>query len=117
MESVSGLLLAVFTSWQVKTILGLILLDVVLGIASALKRDVFDWALVAAFYRTNVIPYLLGYAVLYIVISFVLPPDALGGNGDIIGDGAITLAWGFVLAALIGSIRKSFTELYRPTPQ
>lgn len=116
MNEVFGLLIVALTSWQVKTIFGLILLDVVLGVASALKRGVFDWAMVAMFYRTNVIPYLLGYAVLYVVISFVIPPDALGGNGDVIGEGTVIAAWGFVLAALLGSIRKSLQELYQPAP-
>ena len=37
-----SLIVAFFASWQVKTLLGLILIDVVLGVAAALREGVFD---------------------------------------------------------------------------
>jgi hypothetical protein len=111
-DSLLALLLAFFASWQVKTLMGLILLDVLLGVASALRRGVFDFALVANFYRTNVIPFVLGYLAFYIAIGFLIPPDALGGLGDPVSQGTITLAWAVLVGSLVKSIAFNFRELY-----
>ena len=51
-----GLVTAFFASWQVKTLIGLILLDVVLGVAAALRIGVFNWRRLGQFYSSNVLP-------------------------------------------------------------
>ena len=110
-----NLLLAFFTSWQVKLIAGLILLDLGLGVAAAVRNKKFELAKVADFYRVAVLPYILGYAVLYVVINFVLPADQLG-DAAWLNAGAVDLAGGILALNLLGSIKKSFVELYQRSP-
>ena len=107
-----ALILVFLLSWQVKTLFGLIVLDVLLGIASALRRNVFDWALLATFYQRSVLPYLLGYFTFYLVIHFVIPSDSLGQIGAPITEGSVTLAWAVLVGTLGRSIAFNFRELY-----
>jgi len=109
------LVLAFFTSWQVKLVFGLILLDLVLGLAAALKTKTFDWQRVAEFYKTAVLPYILGYLVLYLAINFILPVDQLGPVAWL-NEGAVDLAGLFLVTNLAGSLSKSFKELYQTIP-
>lgn len=111
-DAVMGLVVAILTSDQMAALVGLVLLDVVLGIAAALKSGTFHWSEVARFYRTNVIPYILGYVALHITISFVIPPSALGGAGEWLSVGTVTLAWGVLVAALARSVLGNLRQLY-----
>ena len=106
-----AILLAFLTSWQLKTLLGLIVADVLFGVASALRRGVFDWGKLANFYKTDVLPYILGYLALYVSVGFIIPPDS--GVGEPFNQGAVTLAWLVLVGSLIKSIVSNFGELYR----
>ena len=108
-----GLVVAFFTSWQVKTLLGLILIDVVLGVAAALKEGVFDWRRLGQFYSSNVLPYVLGYLAFYVAVGFIIPPEALADLGEPVNEAAVTLAWGVLVATLVGSILGNFNKLYK----
>lgn len=99
--------------WQVTTLAGLILLDVVLGIAKSIKLSVFEWSKLADFYQTNVLPYLLGYIVLYFVIGYVIPVDQLGQLGEPITQATVTLAWSTLVLRLGKSIKDSISVLYK----
>lgn len=106
-----------FGSWQVQALLGLILLDFGLGVAAALRAGVFDFQKTAQFYRTNVIPYVLGFGVLFVGINYVLPVTPDGGTVvDIANQASITVAWASLVANLGGSILQSFNALYQGTP-
>jgi hypothetical protein len=102
-----ALILAFFVSWQVRTLLGLIVLDVLMGVASAIKRGVFSWKVLANFYATNIVPYLLGYLAAYLSINLIMPRD----NG-LLTDGLVTLAWGALTGTLLNSIYSNLAELY-----
>ncbi len=91
---------------RVLIILALIALDLVLGVASALKRREFAWSALGDFYLTNVIPKLLGYIGLSIVIRTVAGIDSL------LGEGAQWVAFGVLAASLVGSIGANFREIY-----
>jgi hypothetical protein len=108
-----ALLIAFFTSWQVKVLVGLIVLDLLLGVASALKAGVFELGKLANFYKTNIIPYVLGYLALYIVINYIIPPESLGDLGEPINEVAVLLAWATLVGSLVSSISKNFTALYK----
>lgn len=58
------------------TLLGLILADVVLGIAAALRSGEFDLRALGQFYKTNIVPYVLGYLVLNSVVKIIIVPAA-----------------------------------------
>lgn len=68
---------------------GLIVVDLVVGIIAALRTGVFDPRSVGQFYRTNVVPYILGYLLVYVI--------SLWGIGALLGS-----VWGEV-AATVGS--------------
>ena len=105
---IAGLIASFFASWQVRSIAGLIVLDLILGIARALKAGEFDWRKVADFYRTAVAPYIIGYLGLDLVIQFMVPPSA-----GLLNDGLTTLAWGTLTASLLASIGDKLTALYQ----
>jgi len=101
--------------WQVTTLAGLIVIDVVLGIAKSIKIKQFEWAKLADFYQTNVLPYLLGYVVFYFVVGYVIPAEQLGQLGEPITQGTVTLAWSTLVIRLGKSIKDNFTALYQQT--
>jgi hypothetical protein len=61
-----------FTDPRTLAIFALILADVLLGIAAALKTAQFQWTVLANFYRTNIMPYVLGYLVAWLFAKFGL---------------------------------------------
>jgi hypothetical protein len=90
---------------QLYTILGLIALDFVLGVSAAIRKNEFDWAKLGEFYRTNVMPYGLGYFCLYIVFAYV------PGLEGMVGEGLQWTAFGVLTGNLLGSISSNLGEL------
>lgn len=111
--SVLTLVSAFFASFQVKTLIGLIFIDVILGVAAAIRQGRFQWSVVAQFYRTMVLPYVLGYLALVIGVEYLIPPEALAGFGDIVNKATVTLAWGALVMNLLASIKDNLTALYQ----
>jgi len=104
-----------FADPRVQTIAGLIILEVFLAVAGAVKEGKFEWRRLADFYRTMVIPYLLGFlgfflAGKFITLSLLEPYDA------IVGEGAIWLAWITVIFNLAADIYAKAKELGIPLP-
>jgi hypothetical protein len=93
------------------TMVGLILLDVVMGIASALKQGKFEWAKLSDFYLRQVFPSLLGW-VAFTVATYLVTPSLLGGSTGIVSEGVSVLAWGTVVVNLLTSIAKSVSEVF-----
>lgn len=85
------MLLTIFTTFmqdpRTLTLATLIAVDLVLGIAAALRNGQFDWQYVGTFYRTNVLPFLLGYGLIYGI--------AQGGVGVLLGP-----LWGEICATV-----------------
>ena len=78
----------------------LIGLDVLLGVASAVKQGKFQWSKVWQFYRTMVIPYLISYVGIQVAIVLVPDlPDAL--------DFIIAGLPGVAFAAIVGTLTTS----------
>lgn len=104
-----------FADARVQTIVGLIILEVFLAVAAALKKSEFEWRRLADFYRTMVIPYLLGFlgfflAGKFITLSLLEPYDAL------VGEGAIWLAWITLVFNLVADIYAKGKDLGIPLP-
>jgi hypothetical protein len=87
---------------RVRTLVGLILLDVLLGIAASLRKGEFDWAQVGRFYSTMVLPMVLGFAAVWFVTP-LLTADLLGEYSELLGQGLVVLAWGALVAQLVVS--------------
>jgi hypothetical protein len=100
----------------VSTLFGLIALDLLLGVAVAIKSGEFQFWAIANFYKTNVVPYIIGWVAFVAAGQFlaaeVLPADLqfLAGNG-------IAVASFSAIALSIGSdILTSIKALYAGNP-
>jgi hypothetical protein len=67
MESMVNQYLALVGGWKVITILGLIILDTILGIVLAIKNRTFDWSRLSDFLNSSILMMFGGYLVLGIV--------------------------------------------------
>lgn len=100
------------------TLLALIIIDLVFGVALALKTHTFQWKLVADFYGTKVLPKLLGWMVVYLVVQFA----TILSQNQVIETLRPLLDLGFyalLVASLLGSVidkgRKIATDEPAPT--
>ena len=85
------------------TIIGLIFLDVTLAVARAVRTEEFDLTYLPAFYKTNVIPYVIGYVGIVGASRFVdvsLLPEQFGG---VFSEVVAWLGFGTIAAALLRS--------------
>ena len=111
-DTILELVIAFFTDPRVQAIGALIIMDVVLGVAAALKAGDFDFKKVADFYQTNVVPYILGYLAFYIGTKIIVDPAAILGEwSHIVGEAAISVAWAAIIASLGGSIVANIKKL------
>lgn len=92
-----------FADGRVSTILGLILLDVTLAVAVAVRRGEFEARRLADFFRTMVVPYLLGYLGVYGTAHF-LDERYLGPFAEALGSGFAWVAWLALVANLAADI-------------
>ena len=94
--------------WTPLTIgmLGLIVLDVILGIAVALQRNEFDFKKIGEFYQTMVVPKFIGYQALH-ALFVVLP----GTAGTFLGSGADAAAYLFAVGPIVASVIENFMIL------
>jgi len=107
---VLDVLSAFWADGRVQTIAGLILLDVVLAVAAAVKTGQFDWRRLAEFYQTMVLPYILGYLAFY-GAGFFLKPEWLGEYGYLLGDAMQWVPWAALVANLVADVVNSAKAL------
>jgi len=93
-----------FRDPRVLAILGLIFLDIVLGIARAIRHKEFNFRQVGDFYLTMILPYIIGYLAFYLAAKIIVSPELLGPMAVLVGEGMITVAWLAIVLALGGSI-------------
>ena len=85
------------------TIIGLIFLDVTLAIARAVRQNEFDLGYLPEFYKTNVLPFIIGYIGIVGAARFVdvsLLPEQFGG---VFSEVTTWLGFGTIAAALLRS--------------
>jgi hypothetical protein len=92
------------------TLVGLIVLDVLLGIASGLRQGQFQWSMMANFYKTDVLPDIIGW-VAFVIATYLVAPELLGNYAGVVSQGVVTLAWGTIVVTLGVSIAKSAAEV------
>lgn len=100
------MLQALAADQRFRVILGLIVLDIMMGVAKALRTGTFKWEEVARFYRTTVLPIFIGWAALYFVLPY-MSTELLGPGGSWLGEGLLTAFWLAGIAALLSSIWQS----------
>lgn len=100
---------------KLKTVLVLIAVDFILGVAAAVKGGTFRLSYVAQFAKDDLLGKVVPWFVLYAAALVAGHTTILPGVYDI-GDAASTL-WGIVVAALGGSIIKSLGDFGVPVPK
>lgn len=88
---------------QVTAIIALIVCDVLLAVAAAIKTKQFQLAQLADFFSSQVFPKLIGWAAFAVVVKFVLP-DYLPALGPVDIGALADVAFGAVVLSLAGSI-------------
>lgn len=88
--------------WDIRTIVVLIVLDLVVAVAAAIKVGVFAWRRLAEFMRTMVLPYLLVYA------AFAMVVWSLGAAE---WEAAKLAVFAFLMASLLASVGNHLKEL------
>lgn len=88
---------------RVSTIVGLILLDVALAVAEAIRLQRFEWRRLGEFFRTMVAPYLIGYLGVYGAAQF-LDDRYLGPFAETLGAGFAWAAWLALVTNLVADV-------------
>lgn len=92
------------------TLVGLVILDVLMGVSSALKTGAFEWKKMSEFYSKSVLPGLIGWMA-FTVAAYLVAPDLLGSAKDAVTGGISIVAWTTVVLTLVASITKSTSEV------
>jgi hypothetical protein len=82
-----------------------------LGVAVAIKKKAFEWTKVADFYRSDIIPKLLGYLAVRIIVVFGAV-EFLGPQlGAVIGEGLLMAVWLAIVVSIGGDILTKIAAL------
>lgn len=95
---------------RLQTLLALILLDLILGIAGALKTGVFKWEEIGRFYKTTVLPIFIGYGAILAALPYI-SVGLLGEGGQWLTELLATAFWLTGVGTLLSSIKGSIDTL------
>jgi hypothetical protein len=87
----------------VKTVLGLVAAEVLVGVGGAIYRGEFQWRKLLQFYRTNIVPYVFIYAGIYIGVQLAAP-SLLGEYADLMSKVTLDMVFGIIVYNLVMSI-------------
>lgn len=110
------LIASVLGDKRLQTLLALIVLDVLMGVAAALKTGQFRWAEVGRFYSSTVVPVFVGYAALRATLPFIAA-ELLGPGGQWLTEGCATAFWLAGAATIVSSIARSVAILGVSLPE
>lgn len=102
------------TDSKTRTILAFILVDVVTGVMAAMRLGTFDGQRIAAFYMSNVIPYLLGYLLVWVLVLLgldTLLPQAIQTGLASFGFAMITTSLAY---SVMNNLQRMGTALAMP---
>lgn len=97
---------------KTRIILSGILIDVITGIAAALHLRVFDPQAQARFYVTNVLPYVLGYFLVWCITLFGLESAVAPTMQETLA----SIGFAMIASTLTSSISANITNLRKPAP-
>ena len=111
-EGIVATVLAEMPVGQLLTLLGLILLQVILAVALAIRNKKFEWQKLADFYQTKVVPYVIGWLAFVFVVRLI-STDLLGPTYSVlVGDGVTWGSWLIVVSSLGARIVETAKDLY-----
>lgn len=113
METIARELIAFFNAKSTLALVSMIALDLITGVIAALRTNRFDLQRLADFYRSSVIPYVIGYGALYVFTGIGLDQYLAPGFVDMLQP----FTSSFALASLAGSIADNVQRArYAPAP-
>jgi hypothetical protein len=95
-------------------LLGLIVIDLMFGVALAIRTHVFEWHKIADFYGSTVLPNLLGWLTVHVVVSLATAL-AVSALLDAIKPVIDLGFYGIVVVALIAQIVIKGKEISNPS--
>ena len=100
---------------QLLVLLGLVIIDVVLGIVAASRNQEFDWEMIGDFFRTTIIPKVGGFAALRVGL-FVAINALFEGfvYMTYVAEGVGWIAFTLGAASIIASIVRNAKSLAHP---
>jgi hypothetical protein len=98
---------AFFDDTLLHAVLVLIAIDIVLGVAAAVKTSDFAFSKVAMFARDDLLGKVVPWFVIYAAAKYAPSVDVLGIDLDAIQKGV----WALVVVALVGSLVASLADL------
>jgi hypothetical protein len=111
-----GVLVKAFWSdLRVQALVWLIVVHTLIRIAAAIKAAEFDWTRVADFYRQRIVPYTLGALAMYLASRYI-PAAPLGPYADLVGEAMFSLAWLFLVAAIVADLVDALKAMGYPVP-
>jgi hypothetical protein len=113
MIDIPVLLLTFMMDGRTQLLFATIAMDVVTGVMCALRSGQFQWSKLALFYRTNVVPYILGW---FVIFTF----GQLGITvlfGDQWGEIVSSIGYAPALVTLGASIAENLSQLRTGTPK
>ena len=100
---------------QLLALLGLVIVDVVLGLVAASRNQEFDWEVIGNFFRTTIIPKVGGFAALRIGLFAAI--EALFEDfiyAAYVAEGVVWVAFGLGAASIVASIIRNAKNLAHP---
>ena len=96
---------------QITTLLALIAANVLLGLGVAIKEKKFEWAKVANFYLSDILPKLVGYIAVLIIVEFGAM-EYLGADlAASLEGGLLMAAWLAIVVSIGGDILSKLAAL------
>jgi hypothetical protein len=85
------------------TLLCLVLLDVITGVAAAVKAGVFQWAKVLDFYQKTILPLILGWVAITLFLNYA-SSDLLGQGSDALTIPTAATLWALTVRQIGASV-------------
>lgn len=95
------------------TLFGLILLDVLMGIARAVRQGQFEWKKVGQFYKSMVLPYIIGWLAVSLTIWMISLEMLPAEVSEWLNPALLWGTWLVVAATIGGSIKENVVALYQ----
>ena len=103
-QKILDLVFVFFRDGRVLAILALVLMDLGTGIAAAIKTKKFEWDRVGDFYRTAVVPNMLGYLTFYLAGKVVGGSNVLGPASFLLSESVLWIVWVALITPFLAAI-------------
>lgn len=108
----------IFDAAFVRSLIGVLVLvavDWLFGVIKAIKAGEFEWARMGDFYKTSVVPYVLGWLVLHVAVRLI-GLFGLDEVSPILTDAISTGAYGILLVAMAAQVIDKIKSVFGRLP-